>query len=316
MRNHEIEAWALGIIDRVIQKQPIEDDRVELKAEWPDALKAARRIAGHANAARGEPILWLIGVDEKAGAIPGVSFHELGSWHASVVSGFDELAPELVSLSVPSQGVTVAVMYFETDRVPFVVKNSAGGAIQREVPWRDATAIKSATRSQLLRLLSPLQKLPLAEVLGALVIAEPLKSQDVRSFMRWEALVALFVTQPANQQSVFSGHKCRVKLTLSNGKVLGPFTGTTFRAERGSNIKATENAAVIDGSGLFEARMSFSVEWNNEGESFYEGPVQVEWSLHPAGHERSIWVAADLPLSTSPPAKKGRWGMGRHTFLA
>ena len=70
MRNHEIEAWALGIIDRVIQKQPIEDDRVELKAEWPDALKAARRIAGHANAARGEPILWLIGVDEKAGAIP------------------------------------------------------------------------------------------------------------------------------------------------------------------------------------------------------------------------------------------------------
>jgi len=41
--------------------QPIEDTRVEVKAVWPsDSNYAARRIPGHANAAGGESILWLI----------------------------------------------------------------------------------------------------------------------------------------------------------------------------------------------------------------------------------------------------------------
>lgn len=51
MRSPEqVEAWVLSIVDRVRKKQRIEDDRVELKAEWPEIAKAARRVAGHANA--------------------------------------------------------------------------------------------------------------------------------------------------------------------------------------------------------------------------------------------------------------------------
>jgi hypothetical protein len=46
----------------------IEDDRVELKADWPDAEKAARRVAGHANASGGGSVLWIIGLDEQRGA--------------------------------------------------------------------------------------------------------------------------------------------------------------------------------------------------------------------------------------------------------
>ena len=43
-----------------------EDDRVELKGEWPtDIPKAARRIAGHANASGGQSVLWVIGLDEE-----------------------------------------------------------------------------------------------------------------------------------------------------------------------------------------------------------------------------------------------------------
>jgi hypothetical protein len=65
MQSHQIEAWALNAIDRVRSGQPNDDARVELEAGWPDdPKKAARRIAGHANAARGTPILWMIGVDE------------------------------------------------------------------------------------------------------------------------------------------------------------------------------------------------------------------------------------------------------------
>ncbi|HKA22780.1 MAG TPA: hypothetical protein VKN18_31200, partial [Blastocatellia bacterium] len=140
MRIHEIEYWALNVLDRIKRHQPIEDSRVELKATWPDPKKAARRIAGHANAARGEPILWLIGVDEGAGTVPGIEFIEFASWYDTVKSAFDELAPEPVSINIPSDGVTIAGLYFETDRAPFVVKNSEGGTIQREVPWREATS--------------------------------------------------------------------------------------------------------------------------------------------------------------------------------
>jgi len=55
MRPCDIEAWAVPILERVEKKQPVEDTRVELKAIRPtDIKKTARKIAGHANAARGD----------------------------------------------------------------------------------------------------------------------------------------------------------------------------------------------------------------------------------------------------------------------
>jgi hypothetical protein len=63
MKPIEIEAWALKIVDAVKRNAPHEDSRVECKAEWIAPSAAARRIAAHGNAAGGEPILWLIGLD-------------------------------------------------------------------------------------------------------------------------------------------------------------------------------------------------------------------------------------------------------------
>lgn len=70
MRSPEqVEAWVLSIVDRVRKKQRIEDDRVELKAEWPEIAKAARRVAGHANASGGDSVLWIIGLNEERGVV-------------------------------------------------------------------------------------------------------------------------------------------------------------------------------------------------------------------------------------------------------
>ena len=111
MRAHEIENWALNIIHRIQCGQPTEDSRVELKRDWPDdPWKAARRIAGHANAARGEAILWLIGADEASGAVPGVNYSEFSRWFGPVSAAFDELAPSPLSLNVPFSGVTVVAL--------------------------------------------------------------------------------------------------------------------------------------------------------------------------------------------------------------
>jgi hypothetical protein len=81
MKSYEIEDWALQIIDQVVNNKPNEDSRIELKTGWIDSKKAARRIAGHANSCQGEPILWLIGVDEKSQSVPGVSPNEFTTVH-------------------------------------------------------------------------------------------------------------------------------------------------------------------------------------------------------------------------------------------
>jgi hypothetical protein len=87
MKPIQLESWALRIIECVQSAQPNEDSRVELKKEWPDPVKAARRLAGHANSARGESILWLIGIDEKEG-VTGITQNDLADWYAQVKSFF------------------------------------------------------------------------------------------------------------------------------------------------------------------------------------------------------------------------------------
>lgn len=55
MKTSDIERWALRVIDRVRRNERVEDSSLELKSTWPnDPWKAARQIAGHANAARAE----------------------------------------------------------------------------------------------------------------------------------------------------------------------------------------------------------------------------------------------------------------------
>jgi len=160
MRNTDIERWALQVIDRVGRKQPIEDSQVELKREWPaNPWRAARRIAGHANAARGEPILWLIGVDETTG-VRGVMYSDFAGWIAPVLAYFDQLPPTYFDLNVPTptDQIVVAVV-FETDRAPYVVRNHHFGTrsddpIALEVPYRRGTEARTATRAEILLMLS------------------------------------------------------------------------------------------------------------------------------------------------------------------
>jgi hypothetical protein len=160
VRNSEIERWTLEIIRRVENLQPVEDSRVELKRQWPtDHSRAARRLAGHANAARGEHVLWVIGIDEQAGVV-GADYQEASDWLSRLMSNFNQLSPRVYHLNVPTNsGQTVVALVFETTRAPFIVRNPHFGSrsddpISLEVPWRQGTEIRSATRADLLLLLS------------------------------------------------------------------------------------------------------------------------------------------------------------------
>lgn len=162
MRAQEIELWARDVVEAVIRNQPVEDSRVELKANWIEPGKAAKQLAGHANASRGEPILWLIGVDERNATVSGVDPVEFEGWYKQVQRWFDGYAPDLViHTNVRIEDHTVVALYFDTAQyAPYVVTNDKGGYPEFSVPWRDGTRIRAARRDELLRLLLPIVKQP------------------------------------------------------------------------------------------------------------------------------------------------------------
>ena len=122
MRLTQIEAWALKVADDITQGHPVEDARVEVKSKWPEPNGAARRIAGHANAAYGEPILWIIGIDETKREVVGADKNDLASWYPQVQAEFSELAPNVIDLNVPYGEKTMCLA------------NKEGGQCQTKFP--------------------------------------------------------------------------------------------------------------------------------------------------------------------------------------
>lgn len=160
MRAQELELWARDIVEKVLSNQPVEDSRVELKSEWIEPEKAARRLGGHANAARGDSILWLIGIDEKNRMLATIDPVEFESWFKSVQSHFDGFAPRLLlDVNIRIEGSTVVSLYFDTvHEAPYVIKSSKGGYPDFIVPWREGTRLRAARRQDLLSILVPIRR--------------------------------------------------------------------------------------------------------------------------------------------------------------
>ncbi|HUW19439.1 MAG TPA: hypothetical protein VMW16_09065 [Sedimentisphaerales bacterium] len=183
MRPNDIEYWALSIIKRVESSQPVEDSRVELKAVWPeDHKKAARQIAGHANAAGGEPILWLIGVDEQNG-VTGANYTEISAWRQSVEAKFGELPPSLSHLNYvvadTKQWEQSAAYYIDGHRaVEAFVKNTGLGLA---IPYLDNGQLHDYPPDFIIRLRGPLQRYLILETKGF----DPLESVKAQAAIRW-----------------------------------------------------------------------------------------------------------------------------------
>lgn len=164
----ELEIRIQEIIAAIRRGAHFEDDLVELKRELVGAEPAARRLAGHANQANGDVIVWIIGIDEETGQVHPVG-EDVESWWPQVVAEFDDgVFPTLRThrLVRLAEDEFVLALAFETDDAPYVLKTHTPGQ-DREVPIRTATAVRSARRHELLRLIGPAVRTPASRVIWA-----------------------------------------------------------------------------------------------------------------------------------------------------
>ncbi|MCA9273983.1 MAG: hypothetical protein KDA31_13180 [Phycisphaerales bacterium] len=154
MKRAFIERWALSIVEACKLGQPYEDSRVELKSEWPASdFKMARRLAGHANAARGNDILWLIGLRENGTTVDS-GIHDVSEIMPQLEKHFDGIAPEVTDdIWIPVDDSNIYALLFDTSRRPYVINRTDSKDGNKDVPWRTTSRTQSATRSELLRLL-------------------------------------------------------------------------------------------------------------------------------------------------------------------
>lgn len=306
VKRSQVELWAREVLQAFQKNNKIEDASVELKTTWIEPEKAARRLAGHANAAGLEPILWLIGVDEDNGIV-GANPMELANWIGQVESCFDgnilpNLTPVRVPIEINENTVSVMALYFETDQPPYVIKNSSGGRISREVPWRGGTRLDSATRDNLLRMLIPLQRTPSLEIFKGYLSAHiDLTSRPNR--LNWELQIEGYLIPKSKDAIIIPFHHCRGQVRIQEEEQsiklqMYPFSKSITMARTDSEI-------VIDGPGSikissFYTTLISSVDINSIAE--------INLEISPIDSIQPVNITIYLkPYKTSSPKYRGYW---------
>jgi hypothetical protein len=281
MKSQQLEAWVLAIVDVVVAGRLVEDSRVELKADWPDVRTAARRIAGHGNAAEADSILWIVGLDQQKGIVP-VTPLDVAKWLPQVVAEFDGIAPSLQDLVVPTASGSVVALLFDVSRRPFLVKNTVfgqpgGGPVALEVPWRSGTSIRTARRDELLRILVPLQALPSVELLEASAEVDmhgpmspgygPVTDVERSPHLRWSFSLTLYVTPRSPDLLVLPTHKASLTFALGSeqSRVAAQFRffapyrsgGPMESVLDSTTVTASAGEAVFRGPGLVRGGGSY-----------------------------------------------------------
>lgn len=160
MNKQEVDSRVQAAIENLQAGRTVEDDTgIEFKGDWPDPTAKARQLAAAANTLRGGPLIYVVGVHDKTGAITVPTRIEPQEWYAKIRKPFDQLAPELLWSQVVYFGQdseSVVALVFDTSEFPYVI--NAGN--RREVPIRVASGTESAHRNQLLRMFEPSLRAP------------------------------------------------------------------------------------------------------------------------------------------------------------
>jgi hypothetical protein len=326
IRRQQLEARVIQIVDLVLAGGRVEDDLVECKAAWPDPGKRqiARQLAGHANGARGEPILWLIGLDEKAHSLTHSEPVEVASWWSSVAKWFDGAIPDLTDVVVHvGERRAVRALYFTTDLAPYLITGGGEtGALEREVPIRDGTRTRSARRDELLRLLIPAVASPAAHVLSATVqISRGSAIAGRPPYMEVWLNAKVFFEQPGTPSGVVTlpRHMMRGRIDFTGSgldpvllslgyhdspglprpgiPMMGPRDNAPIVVASGPVVHGVErrpDAVVVTGPDALEVRSSTTLDGDLLSLFPQDVPVEVRLSFGVAGIDRRVQLEVQL----------------------
>ncbi|HVI80099.1 MAG TPA: hypothetical protein VM715_18440 [Candidatus Acidoferrum sp.] len=335
MKLFEIELWAQRVITRLLSGGLKEDSLVELKAKWPEPRWNARQLGGHANAAKGAAILWIIGFDEQKGLV-GALDTEVGDWFNQVRSEFDDgVCPALLgAVAFERNSINLVAMAFSTERAPYVIRNPArgtdkSGPFSLETPWRDASGTRSAGRMELLSLIESTSRASSIEVLAATLFAtlvfrnnhtvraSPNTPTEQRA-IKWYLEAQLYFTHPSEGTITIPFHKISVTVTETTlGRVLSLDNlkfdvATRYEGNRAiadsSAITVSATQIVLSGSGSVQmiATTLDEIEYGPR----LTGNVEFHGEFHVAGIVPPMTFEATM-TSEEPPAKDERIGLWR-----
>lgn len=255
MTRSQIEARVMRHLEHVE-----EDNFVEIKGGWPDAAQKARQIAGSANAAYGEEIIWIFGIDEKRKAPVDLTDNDFETWFAEAQSAFDGPYPEATTAWIDVGTVRVLAVAFRTDQAPYVIKNPKNPHDQRDIPWREGSRTRSAYRHEIMRLLARRVSFPSIEVLALQVGWDPPAHADSSINVRLSLVASLLLESTFDAPLSLAKHRCQAFVELEPEL----FSCTQMSAELESSV----TGVVKNEAGLaLPTIATFQIYFNNLGDT-------------------------------------------------
>lgn len=271
--------------------------------QLPTGPAGARLLAGHANAARGRTLLWIIGAGT-AGQRRKTSLEAVRAWFSDALNAFEAPTPEPELLPLQVDGAELVLAHIPTARAPFVLRPR--GSRPGEVAWFDAAAgkVRSATRLDLVRLVTPLAELPQFEILEAELTFYRNAQARSRTTFRWTLDASMYLLPRGQDRLILPLHRLRAELSV--GDWTGRAAEVHVTADRQSpSIRVTESAVLADGLGRF----FFYCAGTTEREALaWDEPARFLAEFLPAGAELAALARGELPREAVLEANQvARW---------
>ena len=219
---------------------------------------------------------------------------------------------------MPYNGVTLVGLYFETDRVPYVVKNHKGGQIQREVPWRELNGTQSATRAQLLRMLVPVIRNPIVEF-----VSGELRAHESKDGTWLRIRLGFYIVARSRDPVVIPFHLCKLEGDVVTGETVSFSTvqlhpirkqmfknGDPHMQSLSFTAQSSDTEIQINGAGMVYLRASVNI---GKAQRPLRGHAALRVALRDAGAETDVSLTAMLEVADKDPQppEKAIWKAGR-----
>jgi len=296
----------------------------ECKAEWPGPDKA-RQLAGMANQAAGEPIVWIIGFDEGSGQVVNPGETDPADWWAGMEKEFDEVAPDqLRQLKVYlTDSEYVHAIAFDTQRAPYVVKMPHG----RDVPMRTTTRTRSANRHELMRLLLPSINTPQislldADLFGRWRAERPPEKEPGRAARPGAPATAYvmgnaycFVEHIGPGVVMMPTHRMQGRYRIGDWEgalSVKPRLNSEERPVSVHGIEVRHEGLVVSGSGAFGLELVGDVPFNRVDELDAVANVHIDLEVEAVGARRPVRLSGELQRHQASAALGGDAEFWRH----